>query len=499
MRSTNARVATANGAPDLSIRDFVAPLFRRKRLLTITFISVFVVVLLLLIVMGPSYSSHMEILVNRERIDPLVSTEQTTQLLTTDNPVSPEEINSEVELLTSRDVLEKVVIANHLEQPTGFSLVDLLMPHQTQEDRIARSVKHLAKKLKIANVKSSNIIEVSYSSPNPQAAYGVLKTLGDAYMQKHVEVHRPAGSYQFFADQTQKYHDALETAETKLRNLSLNSGIADPDDQRANLAVQFAATVGMQNQAEQWIASDENRIKDDRRQMATTPQRAATLQSAASNDKQVSDAHQALLAAQNRRSQLVLKYDPSYPLVKEVDQEIAEDEAAVAQAQEKKYVSETTDRDPTYELLREDLAKNEADLAGQRAAMAAARQSAKNIQAQMVGLDQASISQQDAQREVKAAETNYLLYLGKREQERTSNALDVTRIGNVAIAVPPAIPVLPVLSWPMITLIALLAAALLSIGTAYTADYLDPSFHTPAEVIDILGIPVVVTVSKKMA
>ena len=26
-----------------------------------------------------------------------------------------------------------------------------------------------------------------------------------------------------------------------------------------------------------------------------------------------------------------------------------------------------TDRDPTFELLREDLAKNEADLAGQRA------------------------------------------------------------------------------------------------------------------------------------
>jgi capsular polysaccharide biosynthesis protein len=38
-----------------------------------------------------------------------------------------------------------------------------------------------------------------------------------------------------------------------------------------------------------------------------------------------------------------------------------------------------------------------------------------------------------------------------------------------------------------------------SIGAAYMADYMDSSFHTPAEVIDILGIPVVVGVSKKTA
>ena len=38
---------------------------------------------------------------------------------------------------------------------------------------------------------------------------------------------------------------------------------------------------------------------------------------------------------------------------------------------------------------------------------------------------------------------NYLLYLSKREQERTSDALDEKRISNVAIAVPPVLPILP--------------------------------------------------------
>ena len=64
---------------------------------------------------------------------------------------------------------------------------------------------------------------------------------------------------------------------------------------------------------------------------------------------------------------------PSYPLVQEADQEVAEAKAAIAEAEKAPYVNQTTDRDPTFELLREDLAKNEADLAGQRASLAANR------------------------------------------------------------------------------------------------------------------------------
>lgn len=500
MRETNVQMVVANrGMADLSVRDFVMPVFRRKRLLILTFVSVLGAVILLALVSGPSYSSRMEILVNRERLDPLVSTEATTQIMTADNPVTPEEINSEVELLSSRDVLEQVVLANGLEKPRGFSLVDLLRPRQTKEDRIARAVKNLAKKLSIENIKNSNLIEITYKSPDPQLSYGVLKSLGDLYVAKHVAVHRPAGSYEFFAEETQKYHDELENAEKKLREFGLQNAVAAPDEQRTDLSTQVADSVGLVHLAEQSIAADEERIKDDRQQMTATPQRLTTLRASEANEKLISDSRAALLAAQNKRTQLALKYDDDYPLVREVDQEIADDKAAVAQAEGQRYVSETTNYDPTYELLREDVAKSEADLSAQRATLTATKRSVQNIRGEMVKLDQLSLSQQDLQREAKAAETNYLLYLAKREQERTSNALDVTRIANVAIAVPPSIPALPVFSWPMIVLIGLGSATVLGLGAAYTADYLDPSFQTPSQVIEILGITVVAAIPEKTA
>lgn len=497
MRETSVQTPVTNHGVEISLRDLVAPLFRRKKVILTNFLATFAAIMLIALLRGPSYSSHMAILVNRERLDPIVSTEQTTPVVTTNNAVTLEEINSEAELLRSHDVLEQVVLANGLEKHHGFSVLDLLRPGQTEADRVERAVKQLAKDLKIAPVPESNIIQVTYAARNSGRAHDVLKSLGDAYMAKHVAVHRPAGSYKFFAAETQKYGEELQASEDALRRFEEQHAVADPDDQLTSLAQQVATSVGTLHQAEETMAADEQRSRQDQIEMRNTPQRSVTQQAASTNNKLIGDMKAVLLAAETRRMQLTAKYDSSYPLVKEVDQEIAADRAAVEQAERKTYTTETTDRDPTFELLREDIAKTEADLAAQRATRIAAQQSIRTIRAEMVDLDKLALSQHDLQRDAKAAESNYLLYLGKREQERASNAMDLTRIANVAIAVPPSIPVLPVLSWPLIILIGFSLAAFLSVGGGYAADYFDSSFHTPAQVSDALGIPVVVAMPRR--
>ena len=496
MRHVNDHITAGSSGVNITLREFLLPLFRRKRVLIASFLIIFVGRILFSLFSGPSYASHMQVLVNRERLDPMVSTQATTQMIATDNPVTPEEINSEVELLRSRDVLEQVVIQNGLENPRGFSIVDALRPHEAKEDRIARAVKNLDKNIKIENIKESNLIEITYESHDPDVAYGVLKSLGDFYVAKHVTVHRPIGSYEFFAKETEQYHNELEDAVGKLRAFVEQNGVGAADEERTNLATQIASSIGLQHAAEQAIAFDESKIQSDKQQLISMPPRVITLQSTAANEKLIGDLTSALLTAQTKRTELAMKYDPSFPLVQEADREIAETKTAIANAEHAKYVTETTDQNPTYELLHEDIAKTEADLSAQRGALSATIRSIESIQNEMVNLKELSLSQQDLQREATAAENNYLLYLAKREQERTSNALDVTRIANVAIAVPPAIPVLPVSSWPLILLEALALALVLSVGLTYAVDYFDPTFHTPPQVLDILGIPIVVAIPK---
>jgi uncharacterized protein involved in exopolysaccharide biosynthesis len=485
--------------PNLSLRDLATPLFRRKWVLVTTFLSVLTAVGLAGVFASPEYTSRMSILINRERIDPVVTTGATTQLVTDGNPVSEEEINSEAELVKSRDVLEKVALINGLEKRHGGSFLGLLRSGQGEADRVESAVTALARNIKVDVGTKTDLIDVTYSSSDPRLSYGVLKTLGTLYLEKHAAVHRPPGSYEFFAQETQKYQQALNQSENRLRGFEQQQGAAAPDLERADMAVQVTNAVGQMHGTVETIAADEQRIHSDQQQMEVTPQRSATKQNVNAADMLLQQLGSALLTAQTKRTQLLTKYDPNYPLVREADQEVADAKAAIAEAEKNPYVNKETDRDPTFEWLREDLVKTKADLAAQGANLIAIRASIGGMQAQMADLDQKAVTQQDLLRDVKANEDNYLLYLAKREQARTSDALDKTRIANVAIAVPPAIAALPTHGFLFFAFSGLAMATLVAISAAYLADYFDSSFHTPAQVMDTLGIPVVVAVSKKSA
>lgn len=501
MRDANLKRAHGKREDDdITLEELVTPLFRHRRTVLLAFVTLFALAGTLALLRGGTYESRVSILVSRERMDPLVSTESTNQLTGNTPPLTDEEVNSEAALLKSRDVLEQVVLANGLQHSTpGLSLGKLLHPHQTEADRTARAVKGLASALHIETPTKTNLIEASYRSSNPQLAYNVLRSLTSFYLEKHAEVHRPQGSTDFFTRQTLLYKNALEASEARLRELGVTKDIADPDEERSNLALQLANNIGQLHTTEQAIASDEQRIHSDQQQLKVTPARMATKQDTNASDVLLQQLGATELAAENRRTDLLLKYDPSYPLVQEADQELAEIRQAITAARQTHYVNQETDRDPTFEMLREDLAKSVVDLAAQRASRDATQQGIADMQREMVQLSSQSLQVADLQRDVKANEQNYLLYLSKREQERASDALDRSRIENIAIAVPPAIAALPVHGPLFGIAIAFAIALVLSIALAYGLDFVDPSFRSPAQVADTLGIPTVVVMNRRSA
>src|ERR1039457_3058018 len=97
-----------------TLRDIVTPIFRHRKLVLLTFLSLVLGTILGIILLPKDYEAKMKILVKRERVDAAVSPGRDVVLA---NPggVTEEELNSEVELLKSRDLLEKVVISCDLQ------------------------------------------------------------------------------------------------------------------------------------------------------------------------------------------------------------------------------------------------------------------------------------------------------------------------------------------------------------------------------------------------
>jgi uncharacterized protein involved in exopolysaccharide biosynthesis len=502
MSEQNYNNVAGNSTQEATLRDILMPVFRRRRLVILTFGAVFLGALLVAVFWAANYyEASMQILVQEHRADPSI-TPSPNSAVGPSGIITPDQISSEVALLQGTDMLRTVADTCGLAKPR-WHLLSFLAPSDPaarKEYELARATKKLAKDLDVEAEKTADVIDVTYGHRgDPEVPACVLNKLSQLYVSKHLELTRPAGTSDFFSQEAEKYQKALQDSETKLANFGTGAGVAAPDVVRTDLAQQVATSIGSLHTAQQVASADEQRIHDEEAQLNSTPARSKTLEVNNAADILLQQLQANLLAAQLKRTQLAMKYDANYPLVKEADQEIAETQAAIAQAQSTQYTNLTTDRDPTFEYLRQDVARTKADLAAQKATAAALTHSIDSMDAQLVDLDKKAVEQGSLIRDSKVNEANYLLYVSKREQERTSDALDAKRFANVTVAVPPIVPVLPAHSPLLVALIGLLLAVTLSFALAYIVEYLDPSFRTPEEVTRTLSIPVLASVPRKAA
>ena len=87
--------------------DLLAVLFGQRRLVLLSFIAIFAA--LGYGVFAPSYQAHMNVLVRRGRVDPLVTPAPTPSPMFQRDEITEEEFNSQVELLRDAELLRTVV------------------------------------------------------------------------------------------------------------------------------------------------------------------------------------------------------------------------------------------------------------------------------------------------------------------------------------------------------------------------------------------------------
>ena len=484
-----------------TLRDLLTPLFRHKRIIVATFVAVLAcAVFLAWFVASRYYVAQMQVVVDQGRTDPAITSGQNAAMANS-KAVTPDEISSEIALLKGQDMLRTVAEGCGLADK--WSMSEWFLPKDAARIKAARIQKAalaLEKGVKAEAEKASDVITVKYGAiGDAETPACVLQSLGKLYLEKHLQLRRPVGSTNFFAEQTEKYRQELANVEGRLTNFSREEGVAAPDVLRTDMAQQITTSMAALHQAQEQIAADEERIKAVDMQLQKTPERITTQQTSNAANLLLQQLEASLLTSELKRTQLLVKYDPSFPLVIEADEEIAKTQAAIKDAKELNYANHTTDRDPTYELLRQDVTKTKLDLASQRANATAIATSIQTMRSQMIDLDGKAVKQTALVREAKADEATYLLYLSKREQERTSDALDQRRIADVEIAVPAVVPALPAFNPLLVVFAGLILAALSAVAAGFAAEWLDPSFRTPLEVADVLKMPVLAYVPRQAA
>jgi protein tyrosine kinase modulator len=488
----------------LTSRDALMPIFRQKRITGLVFGGVFLGALLGAFLMPRKYEAEMKILVNRDRVDAVVTPDANAPVAAAPEAiVTEEDLNSEVELIRSRDLLEEVVVACGLEGPAPGHWAEVLDKSEaairlaappSETTRRAQAVELLESGLVVELLKKTNLIRVSYASRDPELSARVLQTLGRLYQEKHAAVHRPQGTFSFFDDEATQYQASLREAETHLTAFDGAQGVVDPAAQQ-QLALQQLSEFQGEWQRENGAAQAAARRSRELERIAIlTPSRQTTQVRLVGNAELLAQLQTTLLSLQLKRTDMLTRYADNYPLVAELATEIADTQKAIASAQGTPVDETTTDRVPAQDWIATELVKAQADRASAESQAAATAITVQHYQQAALNLDRQGTERADLVRNVKTAEDSYLLYEQKREAARISDALDGRRIVNVSIAEAATVPALPAMHLAWLLIGGFFSASVLGIGSAYAADSLSPGFRSPQELGEYLDLRVLASI-----
>jgi polysaccharide biosynthesis protein PslE len=471
MRDQSARNRASNETDELnpSLRGMAATLLRRRRLALGVFLPLAVAAVLVALLPPDRFESRLKILVRNSRADVIVTPERT------DGPaqaapaeVTEAEINSEIQLLTGRDVLLQVVRDNRLDETETSWL------RKGGDDpavRAERAARRLAKTLRVAPVKKSSLIDVSYEADSPQAAAAVLQRLADLYLEKHLRVHRPAGTHEFFAAQAAEAEGQWRAARASLseyqRKMNVVSLAAEQD---LNLRKMVEAKAGLLTTAAA-LSEVTRRVEAAERALDKLEPRVVTESRSLPYQQSVESLTTMLVEQRNRRTQLLTKFQPDDRLVREAERQIEDTSAALAAAQSQTAVEQSSN------LNRARL--EQVGLQAKRDTLAA---QVREYEALLAKLEQGSAGYDDLTRRVKTLAENYQLYVGKRDEALVADALDRGRIANVSLAEAPTASPLPSSPNRLLNLaLGLFIATFLSLAGVVAAELFSASARTPRE------------------
>jgi uncharacterized protein involved in exopolysaccharide biosynthesis/Mrp family chromosome partitioning ATPase len=511
--------------PEASMRDFYNVLFRNKRKILVFFFSVVIVVTLGTVLASEVYQSEAELMVRLGResvtLDPTATTGQVVNI----GSERENEINSETEILKSRELAEKVVdtvgVKLVLEGPEetlapGDSLFRIVRYWMRRAVKLSadamakllvsnaaprsaaqlkerdKAVQSLIKHLNIEATKKSNIISIGYETSDPQLARDVVDKLIGFYLDKHINAHRTTGSYQFFDQQKETLQSSLAQTEEKLKNLKNRTGTASILEQRRILMERIGGMQTELQQTESASAASAARVQALKASLAGLPSTLKTGEGTGFAMSAADGMRKEIYELQLKEQELLSTFTAESIPVKEIRRQIREGQALLSKAEQTKQV--TMGINENYQKIQLDLLTEQSNLSSLQGRAAVLKTQIESGRGELSNLNDTEMQLAQLERELETQKSNYRKYSDSLEQARIDQALELEKISNISIVQPASYPVKPIRPKKLLNLaLGLFLGLFGGLGLAFFSEYQDHSFKKPEDVDNRLHLPVLAT------
>jgi uncharacterized protein involved in exopolysaccharide biosynthesis len=248
-----------------------------------------------------------------------------------------EEINTEVEIIRSRPVLEGALQMLQ-SQGAGAGKLSFLAVARGKilgvlnetlcilglRSRLSEQDAALAKLEKKVFVKpqvESGVIRIVARDEDPEMTARIANAVTEEYIEYHSRVYQSSGAAQFFQERVEEGRTHLGQLEDSLRQFKEKQGLASIEEQVKNLVDKLTSYDTALTDVQKRIFSEEARIRMMREQMVLHPEvPIPTLD--VSNMPPISQLQTKLLDLEHQRNLLLAKFTPDYGEVKTLDAQI---------------------------------------------------------------------------------------------------------------------------------------------------------------------------------
>jgi uncharacterized protein involved in exopolysaccharide biosynthesis len=466
------------------VTEAVHGIFRRWKLIVGVYLGIVLVAVSGIFVLPPSYRTAGKILLTTDRAE--VSTSDRTPELVRTDEVSEGEVNSQLQILRSRELIDQVLadmqppkdddepvesgswVARMLRAPVSFIRTAYKRLHKI--DKLGPGsprywqTRNVLARLETSNAHPSSIIDVAYVSSDPAWAQDFVNRLMRAYVEHHAQMQQISEAQDFFNQQSELLHQKLASSEAELQKARERAGTLSGQQSEVHERLnEFNAELSRARIAR---VEQEKRMASLEETLAGKGGRVATPE---------------LIALEAKRADLIGKYKPDSERVKEIDSQIERLRKAIAG-----YASFTGG--PAGEgtggsAAGTDLVSGRAALAALQGREAALAKAADEYKKQAEFLDSQSFDLVRLERQVKLDEETYLSYVRSAEQSRLTNAVEQSKLLRLRIIEEAPLPLEA--TFPKkgyILLFAFFGGLLLSIGLGLARDHFDSTIKSSADV-----------------
>ena len=300
------------------------------------------------------------------------------------------------------------------------------------------------RRLHVEPAKKSNVINVSFTASSPEDARNTLTNFSTAYLAHRKLLSRPSGTSNFFAEEANRYKEVWQKANGELVAFQQQNQLVSVQDAEQTLSKEIAEQEDELRANQTSLSETSQRLIAGDKAVVKVPERQQTQQHTIMSQSSVDQMRTMLVQLQNRRTELMTRYNPTDRLVVEVDREIADTSASLKAALAQKGQEDTTDVNPAWQRVKNLLVEgtiNRQALLGRGESL---RQSIADLQGRLAQLQSLDVRFNALQEQADQARSNFEVFSQKRDQAQIEDAMDERKLINIAVAQTPTSTFRPV-------------------------------------------------------